>query len=158
MATASTKSDKSRANSAKASAAGGGTVAAPPADIVMSDRTWLIASGAILLIATILRLYDLNLVPFHHDEGVNGNFLVQLVRNGYYHYDPANYHGPTLYYFAAVFPWLLRILFGPNAQDKYGLTSVAIRCVPALFGVATIWLVFKLRRNLGTIATLAAAS
>jgi len=123
----------------------------------MSDRTWLIASGAILLIATILRLYDLNLVPFHHDEGVNGNFLVQLVRNGYYHYDPANYHGPTLYYFAAVFPWLLRILFGPNAQDKYGLTSVAIRCVPALFGVATIWLVFKLRRNLGTIATLAAA-
>jgi len=43
-------------------------------------------------------------VPLHHDEGVNGNFLVRLVREGAYNYDPANYHGPTLYYFAAVMP------------------------------------------------------
>ncbi len=111
----------------------------------------------IFAVAAFLRLYDLDLVPLHHDEGVNGNFLVRLVREGYYHYDPANYHGPTLYYFAAVFPWLLRLLFGPNAQNNYGLTTVAIRCVPALFGIATIALVFTLRRNLGTIATLSAA-
>jgi uncharacterized protein (TIGR03663 family) len=127
----------------------------PAAEI--SRRTWLIASAAILVVAAFLRLYDLNLVPLHHDEGVNGNFLVRLVREGYYHYDPANYHGPTLYYFAAVFPWILRLLFGPNAQDRYGLTTVAIRCVPALFGIATIALIFTLRRNLGTIATLGAA-
>ena len=37
---------------------------------------------------------------------MNGNFLVRLVRDGYYHYDPANYHGPTLYYFAAVVAWI----------------------------------------------------
>ena len=36
----------------------------------------------IFLIAAVLRLYDLNLVPLHHDEGVNGNFLVRLVREG----------------------------------------------------------------------------
>lgn len=123
----------------------------------MSERAWLFAAAAIMVIAAILRLYDLNLVPLHHDEGVNGNFLVRLVRDGYYHYDPANYHGPTLYYFAASYPWILRLLFGPNAQNNYGLTTVAIRAVPALFGLATIALVFTLRRNLGTIATLAAA-
>ena len=72
-------------------------------------------------------------------------------------YDPANYHGPTLYYFAAVFPWLLRVLSGPNAQNSYGLTTFAIRAVPALFGLGTVGLVFALRRNLGTIATLSAA-
>jgi uncharacterized protein (TIGR03663 family) len=123
----------------------------------ISQRTWLILSAAIILIAAFFRLYDLELVPLHHDEGVNGNFLVRLVRDGYYHYDPANYHGPTLYYFASVFPWILRLLFGVNAQNHYGLTTIAIRSVPALFGLATIGLIFTLRRNLGTIATLSAA-
>jgi len=127
------------------------------AGVEISERTWLIAGAVILLIAAFLRLYDLNLVPLHHDEGVNGNFLVRLVREGAYRYDPANYHGPTLYYFAAVFPWILRLLFGPGAQDKYGLTTVAIRCIPAFFGIATVGLVLTLRRNLGTIATLSAA-
>jgi uncharacterized protein (TIGR03663 family) len=128
-----------------------------PVEPVISERTWLVACVAILLVGAFLRLYDLNLVPLHHDEGVNGNFLVRLVRDGAYRYDPRNYHGPTLYYFAAIFPWILRLLFGPNAQDKYGLSTIAIRCIPALFGVATIWLVLTLRRRLGTIATLSAA-
>jgi len=110
-------------------------VAAAPIEI--SKRTWLIACGSILVIAAILRIYYLNLVPLHHDEGVNGNFLVRLVRDGYYHYDPENYHGPSLYYLAALFPWLLRLLFGAHAQNTYGLTTTAIRLVPALFGVAT---------------------
>ena len=165
MGTASTKSRnrKKKANRAKAPDVGGRNAAqapappakasAAPAQAVMSDRTWLFAAVAILLLAAILRLYDLNLVPLHHDEGVNGNFLVRLIRDGYYHYDPANYHGPTLYYFAAVVAWILRPFVGLNAS----LTTVAIRWVPALFGLATIGLIFTLRRNLGTIATLGAA-
>ena len=43
---------------------------------------WRIGVIAIFLIAAVLRLYNLNLVPLHHDEGVNGNFLVRLVREG----------------------------------------------------------------------------
>jgi uncharacterized protein (TIGR03663 family) len=148
------RADREKAEAAKRAATGTPATTEP---IDISERTWLILSVAILLLAAILRLYDLDLVPLHHDEGVNGNFLVRLVREGYYHYDPANYHGPTLYYFAAFFPWVLRLLFGANAQDNHGLTTVAIRCVPALFGVATIALIFTLRRNLGTIATLAGA-
>ncbi len=161
MGTASTKprNPKPRTGQGRVPTTGGRT-AAPveaPAEPAISGRTWLIACVVILILAAFLRLYDLNLVPLHHDEGVNGNFLVRLVREGAYHYDPANYHGPTLYYFAAVFPWILRLLSGPNAQDNYGLTTVAIRCVPALFGIATIGLVLTLRRNLGTIGTLGAA-
>jgi uncharacterized protein (TIGR03663 family) len=162
MATASTKSrsPKQQADRDKATPSTGRAGVQPieaSARGVISEQTWPIASTAIMLLAAFLRLYDLALVPLHHDEGVNGNFLVRLVREGAYHYDPANYHGPTLYYFAAAFPWVLRGLFGPNAQDKYGLTTVAIRCVPALFGIATIGLVLTLRRHLGTIATLSAA-
>jgi len=130
-------------------------VASGPADI--PERAWWIAVAAILLIAAVLRLYDLNLVPLHHDEGVNGNFLVRLVRDGEYRYDPANYHGPTLYYFAAWIPWVIRLLFGTAARDNYGLTTFMIRAVPAFFGLATIALVFPLRRRLGTVGTLSAA-
>jgi uncharacterized protein (TIGR03663 family) len=126
--------------------------------VEISDRTWLIACASIVVVAAILRFYDLDLVPLHHDEGVNGNFLVRLVRDGYYQYDPANYHGPSLYYLAAIFPWLLRLLFGPHAQNTYGLTTTSIRFVPALFGLSTIGLIFSLRRNLGTVATLTAAA
>jgi len=111
----------------------------------------------ILAVAAFLRIYNLTLVPLHHDEGVNGNFLVKLVRDGVYQYDPANYHGPTLYYFSAFLPWLLRLLFGVSARETYGLNTVAIRLVPSLFGLGTIALVFMLRRYIGTIATLCAA-
>lgn len=110
----------------------------------------------IFAIAAVLRLYDLNLVPLHHDEGVNGNFLVRLVREGNYRYDPENYHGPTLYYFSALIPWVIKLFFGAAARDKYGLTTFAIRLVPVVFGLGTIGLVFLLRRKLGSVATLTA--
>lgn len=124
----------------------------------MSERTWRIAGICILFVAAVLRLYDLDLVPLHHDEGVNGNFLLRLVSEGFYQYDPANYHGPTIYYFAGLIPWVLRFLFGSAAQDKYGLNTITIRLVPALFGLATVWLVLFLRRRLGSIGTLTAAT
>lgn len=164
MSTASTKSGKGKNSGLSGSSMGLGSYPPGPADPSAIDEgggisrlAWLIACVAILAVAAFLRFYDLDLVPLHHDEGVNGNFLVRLVREGQYQYDPGNYHGPTLYYFAAIFPWLLRLLLGPNSQNNYGLTTEAIRFVPALFGMGTIGLVFLLRRNLGTIATLSAA-
>jgi len=132
------------------------STSSPRRDI--SDRTWLICSLLIMAVGAVLRLYNLSLVPFHHDEGVNGNFLVRLVREGVYHYDPANYHGPTLYYFSAIIPWILRFLFGQSAQNSYGLNTVTVRLVPALFGLGTIWLVLLLRRRIGTVGTLCAAA
>ncbi len=123
----------------------------------LSQRSWLVGSIVIMAVGAALRLYNLPLVPFHHDEGVNGNFLVHLVRDGFYHYDPENYHGPTLYYFSAAIPWIFRFLFGVNAQNSYGLNTITIRLVPALFGLGTIWLVLTLHRRLGRVASLAAA-
>jgi uncharacterized protein (TIGR03663 family) len=130
--------------------------AAPPRDVI-PENVWHVGVIVIFMIAAVLRLYDLALVPLHHDEGVNGNFLVKLVREGAYQYDPENYHGPTLYYFSAIIPWITRVLFGTNARETYGLTTFTIRLIPALFGLATIGLVFLLRKRLGTLATLAAA-
>ena len=159
MSTASTKSQR-RKNKTAAKTASARTASTPPslkARGEISRRAWLIGSLAVFAVAAFLRLYDLTLVPFHHDEGVNGNFLVTLVRDGKYHYDPANYHGPTLYYFSAIIPWVFRFLLGKAAQNSYGLTTFTVRLVPVLFGLGTIWLVLQLRRRLGSVGALSAA-
>ncbi|HEY0729490.1 MAG TPA: flippase activity-associated protein Agl23 [Pyrinomonadaceae bacterium] len=155
--TKSTRSKKAHARHAAAAAKNAPHVEAPAPSSDLPERVWLIGVVMIFVIAAALRMYDLNLVPLHHDEGVNGNFLMRLVREGAYTYDPENYHGPTLYYFAAFWPWVMRALFGKASMENYGLTTVAIRMVPVLFGLGTIGLIFTLRRWLGTIATLTAA-
>lgn len=106
-----------------------------------------IAGSLVVIIGAIaLRLFWLTLKPFHHDEGVNGFFLTGLFRDGIYKYDPSNYHGPSLYYFALFSSYI------------FGLNDFAIRFVTVVFGVLTVALVFSLRRYLGTIGTLVAAS
>ena len=122
-----------------------------------SDLTWRISAAAILFVGAFLRLIKLSLVPLHHDEGVNGNFLISLVRDGNYAYDPQNYHGPTLYYFSAAIPWIVRFFGGKAAGDAYGLTTFNIRLVTVVFGIGTIWLALLLRKRIGTIGALSAA-
>jgi len=120
----------------------------------ISPFVWRIASLAIVAGAAFIRLYELGLKPMHHDEGVNGFFLTTLYRTGVYHYNPENYHGPTLYYFALIITKLNGLLFGQSA----GLSTVAVRLVPVIFGVATVCLALRLRRNIGTVGALAAAA
>lgn len=160
MSTASTKSNRKKQQKSMANArmAKEAAVIEVASESDIPQRSWLIAALSIMAVGAILRLYNLPLVPFHHDEGVNGNFLVHLVRDGFYHYDPENYHGPTLYYFSAIIPWITRFLFGTSAQNAYGLTTFNIRLVTALFGLGSIWLILLLRRRLGTIGSLAAAA
>jgi len=114
---------------------------------------WQWTAAAILLGAAIIRTYELSLKVLHHDEGVNGLFMASLFRNGYYHYDPSNYHGPTLYYFG----WITTTI-GSVFEGKYGLNTDAIRMVTVLFGLGIMWLVLCLRDKLGNFGSLAAAS
>jgi uncharacterized protein (TIGR03663 family) len=53
---------------------------------------------AIVLLALVLRSAFLELKPPHFDEGVNGWFVDQMRQNGFYHYDPQNFHGPLHFY------------------------------------------------------------
>ena len=114
---------------------------------------WWWSGLAILIAAALLRLVFLTLKPLHHDEGVNGVFLATLFRTGYYHYDPSNYHGPSLYYLAVI-PTAINNVF----HWGHGLSSFVIRLVTAAFGVGVVWLILSLRRWLGQAATLAAAA
>ncbi|MEJ7617474.1 MAG: flippase activity-associated protein Agl23 [Pyrinomonadaceae bacterium] len=112
----------------------------------MTKRAWLIASFVILVLAIALRFSALELKPMHHDEGINGFFLTNLLRQGVYKYDPTNYHGPTLYYLTL------------PAVALFGLSTFAVRFMTALFGVGIVWLALSLRRCVGAFGALAAAA
>ncbi len=107
---------------------------------------WLLPCGLVTALATFLRFYWLGLKPFHHDEGVNGWFLTNLFRDGVYKYDPANYHGPTLYYISLAF------------AEVFGLETIPIRWSVAIWGVLIVVLAFYLRRYIGKVGTLASAA
>ncbi len=109
-----------------------------------NDPFWLLSCGLITVIAVFLRFFWLELKPLHHDEGVNGFFLTRLFREGFYQYDPANYHGPDLYYLSLTFAKI------------FGLNTISVRSSVAVFGVLTVVLVFFLRRYIGKIGSLAA--
>ena len=110
-----------------------------------ADRLWYACAALVTMIAAFLRFFRLDLKPLHHDEGVNGFFLTNLVRDGVYRYDPANYHGPTLYYIALPFVKL------------FGLKTIPIRASVAIFGVLTVMLVFFLKRYIGKAGSIVAA-
>ena len=114
--------------------------------LARSQTTWLLSCGLVTLLGFFLRFYWLGLKPFHHDEGVNGWFLTNLFRDGAYKYDPANYHGPTLYYISLAF------------AEVFGLESVPVRWSVAIWGVLIVVLAFYLRRYLGNVGALASAA
>ena len=106
---------------------------------------WLIAALAITGIGVFLRFYELALKPLHHDEGVNGYFLINLFRDNVYKYDPNNYHGPTLYYISLFF------------SKIFGLETFSVRASVAVFGVLMIVMTFFLKKYIGAVGSLAAA-
>jgi uncharacterized protein (TIGR03663 family) len=108
---------------------------------LLSSIIFILAVAA----AVWIRFYQLGVKPFHHDEGVNSYFLLNLAEHGAYKYDPTNYHGPTLYYFA----YLALLVFGE--------TDFALRFTPALFGVLTVLMVWLLRKHLGIVGAPVAA-
>ncbi len=117
----------------------------PETEASERDYLWLVSCGLVTAIASFLRFFWLDLRPLHHDEGVNGFFLTTLFREGVYKYDPANYHGPDLYYLSLA------------VSKVFGLTTLSVRSSVAIFGVLTVVLAFCLKRYIGKTGALFAA-
>ncbi len=104
---------------------------------------------AIMGLAVFLRFFLLGMKPPHFDEGINGWFVDQVVKNGFYKYDPTNYHGPLHFYVLLLF----QTLFGRNLW--------ALRLPVVLVSIGSLWLIFKFEplvgRNVSRIAALAMA-
>src|SRR3954463_15262089 len=103
----------------------------------------------ILALAAFLRFFLLGIKPAHFDEGINGWFVDQVMKNGFYRYDPTNYHGPLHFYVLL----LSESLFGRNVW--------ALRLPIVIVSVVCVWLALKFEplvgRNVSRIAALAMA-
>src|ERR1041384_7711601 len=103
----------------------------------------------ILGLAAFLRFFLLGIKPPHFDEGINGWFVDQVMKNGFYRYDPTNYHGPLHFYVLLLF----ESLFGRNVW--------ALRLPVVLVSIACVWVALKFEplvgRNVSRIAALAMA-
>ena len=104
---------------------------------------------AIVALGAFLRFLLVGIKPPHFDEGINGWFVDQMVKNGFYRYDPTNYHGPLHFYVLFVF----QTLFGRNVW--------AIRLPVILASIFSIHLTMKFEpfvgRNVSRLAALAMA-
>ena len=83
------------------------------------------------------RLALMELRPLHHDEGVNGHFVSNIVEGKGWNYDAENYHGPTLFYITAI------------SFLAFGGSVFALRIVPVLFGSLLVFLPYLFRKKLG---------
>lgn len=100
------------------------------------------AWGALLLLALLLRVWDLGSRAFHHDESIHGWFTYQLAYEGKYVYDPV-YHGPVQYYAVAA---AFRLL---------GDSDLTARLPAALGGVGLVAMAMLLRARFGRGAAFA---
>src|SRR6476659_1004098 len=103
--------------------------------------------NAILIIglAALLRLLLLGIKPPHFDEGVNGWFVDQITKTGYFHYDPTNYHGPLHFY----------VLF--LSQALFGRHIWALRLPVVLASIGSIFVTLKFEPFVGrTVSRIAA--
>jgi uncharacterized protein (TIGR03663 family) len=100
----------------------------------------VVFEGIILLLAGVLRLWMLDLKPAHFDEGINGWFIDQMRANGFYRYDPENYHGPLYFY----------ILF--VSLSLLGRNLWALRLPAVLASMASVWVALRFDRYFGALA------
>ena len=113
----------------------------------LAETDWI--PWAILGLAVFLRFFLLGIKPPHFDEGINGWFVDQVMKNGFYKYDPTNYHGPLHFYILLL------------SQSLFGRNLWAIRLPVVLLSISCVWLALKFEplvgRNVSRIAALAMA-
>src|SRR5213594_3069133 len=113
----------------------------------LAETDWI--PWAILGLAVFLRFFLLGIKPPHFDEGINGWFVDQVMKNGYYKYDPTNYHGPLHFYVLLL------------SQSLFGRNLWAIRLPVVFVSIGCVWLALKFEplvgRNVSRIAALAMA-
>jgi uncharacterized protein (TIGR03663 family) len=94
-----------------------------------STAFWILLFLIVLAGGMFFRLWRLNDRPMHTDEAVHAEKFGALLEKGLYHYDPHEFHGPTLNYFTL----LSAKICGETTYSR--LSEATLRIVPAVFGI-----------------------
>ncbi len=104
----------------------------------------------VIFFALFLRTLELDNRPLHTDEAVHAVKFGELLEDGYYVYDPIEYHGPTLNYFTLVTAAFL------GEESFAELNEYTLRLVPAIISIIIIILILTLRKEIGPLSVLIA--
>jgi uncharacterized protein (TIGR03663 family) len=88
------------------------------------------------VVALGLRTWDLERRPMHADEANQAVKTGALLEGRGYAFDPADHHGPTLYYAALPVAWLR------GERTLAALSETSVRLVPALAGTVAVVLLY----------------
>lgn len=108
------------------------------------NRRWHLVFVLLFFLAIVLRYIFLTMKPPHFDEGINGFFVQQMWKQGFYKYDPHNFHGP-LYFYILQFTELI-----------FGKGIWGMRAITCAMGLAGVWLIYRHREFFGRAALFAA--
>ena len=121
--------------------------------IELTRLNWeVVAFAAIVILAAVLRLWELGPRAMHHDESIHAYFSNHFLKSGDYTqggtfeggYDPT-YHGPFLYHITGLGYFL------------FGVTEATSRLMPAFFGIVLVGLCWLLRPFIGRWGAIIAA-
>jgi len=119
----------------------------------VSSAKWqccvLILAAAIIALAA--RIPRIGQRPMHGDEAVHADKFRSLLEEGFYRYEPNDYHGPTLNYLTLV---PARV---SGAARLTQVTEFTLRIVPVFFGVLLVLLLLFMFDGLGSTAAVCAA-
>ena len=104
----------------------------------------LIAIAALMLLAAVLRFWDLGAQALHHDESLHARYTWLLFDGQGYQHNPLM-HGPFLFHSGA-----LGFFF-------FGDSDATSRLIPAIFGAALVGMPYLLRKQIGMPAVIIAA-
>jgi len=104
----------------------------------------IVVFAVVLLAAIVTRFYDLGTRVMSHDESLHTYFSWLLARGQGYQHSPMM-HGPLQFHMVALSYFL------------FGASDFTSRIPAALFGIATVWMMWRWRRYLGRWGALIAA-
>lgn len=119
-------------------------------------KNWAII--LIIVVATFLRFYQLDKIPFglYPDEAANGQDIIRMLEEGDHQaiYDTNGPRESLFFYLQAIFVWIGKT-FGIEALH---FTPLSLRIAPAIIGIITVWAVYLLgkelfSRNIGLLAS-----
>jgi len=123
---------------------------------IKESKIFYIVIFSILALALFLRIFYLDLRPFHGDEGVNFIFMDNLIKHDRYRYDPENYHGPILYYLTLI-PLSLWGLESSYFTKYFPMNGeYAFRIWSVILGFGVVLILLPLKKWLGKAGLLTA--
>lgn len=119
----------------------------PPKSQPLSWPVFAFLALMALALGGFYRTQDLDARPMHLDEAILGVKYAAFSEQGWFDYDPSDYHGPALHYVTKVWSWLA------GWGEEESITDAQLRGTVVALGLLLILLLLAVTDAMGRLAT-----